>query len=263
MIRLNPIISSAKVPAILFRRSDRILFPELNSPALIILKTGHVRADELEKLGSFLSEKENAKRQRFRFSRDRVSYTVVHGYLRWMLGRYLGVSPETVEINYNSFGKPSVSGYPRHVFFNLSHSSGLSALAFDPENEIGVDVEHMDKKFEFEPIMQLFFTKEEGQYIQHSEAEPWKRFYEIWTRKEAILKALGLGITENLRVEVLNEKIKGNVIMEDGFDCKDFLFRSMIFEQNYRITLALNEHSDNIHAYVIGNNEDGIPMNEL
>jgi len=254
MNMVNPDIVTGQVPGILFRESERLPFTELNSPALIILKTDTVRTDELERLGGFLSEKEIAKSRRFRFSRDRVSYIVVHGLLRWLLGGYLGIPPETIDITYNASGKPSVSGYSRQMFFNLSHSSGLSVLAFDPENEIGADVERIDHDFDYETIVQHFFSPEEGRYIFDLKEESRQRFYEIWTRKEALLKAVGIGITENLHLEVLKERINVVALNGDMAGNGDFLFSSVMFEQNFRITLAMNECSSGINAFVIGNN---------
>jgi phosphopantetheine--protein transferase-like protein len=234
-----------------------ILFPELRSPLLIVVQTDAVQPDEAVWLGSFLSAKETVKSQRFRFSHDRLSYIVVHGLLRWVLGRHMGISPDAVEISYNSFGKPYVSGYFPEIFFNLSHSSGLSVLAFDPGNEIGVDVERIEDDFEYDPIVQQFFTKEEGRYIQQVKAESRNRFYELWTRKEAFLKAVGTGITENLQTEVLKENIQDNTISEQGYIRKDFVFIQRMYGRNFRVTVAMSPHSGNLHEHIIGKFENG------
>ena len=100
-----------------------------------------------------------------------------------------------------------ITGYTRNIFFNLSHSSGVSLLAFDPGSEIGVDVEMIDEEFDYEPIVKRWFTPEEGKYIWQSKENSRIRFYELWTRKEAYLKAIGEGITKNLGIEVLDSKI--------------------------------------------------------
>jgi phosphopantetheine--protein transferase-like protein len=250
MKNTDTIITTSEKPDNIFLESDWSSLPDLNSPVLIILKTDEVNPEEFNRFESFLSEQEIAKSRRFRFSKDRKSYTVVHGFLRQMLGSYLEISPETIEFDHGLFGKPSISGYSRKLFFNLSHSSGVSALAFDPEHEIGVDIERIDEKFEYEPIVRHFFTKEEMRYIQHSKEEAEKRFYEIWTRKEAYLKAVGKGITKDLHVEVLKEKMKGNPATDTDLNQADFLFRTMIFEQQFQITLAMNEHSTGIRTYI-------------
>jgi phosphopantetheinyl transferase len=263
MKRANAIRTVAENKDKLFPEPDLISIPELNSPVLIVLKTDQIGLTECDRMESFLSGQEIANSLRFHFSDDRKSYIVVHGFLRWMLGRYLGISPEVLEFTRGLYGKPSIQKYSRKMFFNLSHSSGVSVLAFDPEHEIGVDVEKTDAEFEYEPIVRQFFTQEEGQYIRQSEGGSMKRFYEIWTRKEAYLKAVGAGITKGLHVEVLKEKINGNSVLEDGSRREDFLFRTMIFDQHFQIAIAMSADSPGFQTYVIKKNRDGLSINKL
>ena len=260
MRKINPVIYTSEAPGSFFRESDWKSLPQLNLPVVIILKTDQFGDKELTRLGSFLSEKEIAESRRFQFLHNKISYIVVHGLLRWMLGRYLGIPPKAIEFTYGLSGKPYLYGYSRRMFFNLSHSSGLSVLAFDPEYEIGVDVEKIDEEFDYEPIVKLFFTKKEGRYIRKTKEEWRERFYEIWTRKEAYLKAIGVGITENLNVEVLKERMKGNVLKEKKNIQMDFLFKSIIYEKNFRITLAMSTCSSNIRIFVLGNNENKVKI---
>jgi phosphopantetheine--protein transferase-like protein len=234
----------------------------LNSPFLVILKMQDVRPSDLARLGGYLSEEETAKSRRFRFSRDRDSYIAVHGVLRWILGNHFGVLPEAVRIQYTSLGKPYVTGYPQQLFFNLSHSSGVSVLAFDPANEIGIDVERVDPGFEYESLVTQFFSKEERLSIEQSGEGARERFFEIWTRKEAFLKAVGEGITENLSVEVLGEKISVNAIDSREPGERSFLFRSVLFEEEYRITIALNSESGPVRGFILGSDETRVPKTE-
>jgi phosphopantetheine--protein transferase-like protein len=258
----HTIINNTEQPDKLFLESDWNNLPDLNTPVLIVLKTDQVGSEEFALMEGSLSEQEMAKSRRFRFPRDRKSYIVVHGFLRLMVGKYLGLSPEILAFNYSLKGKPSISGYSRKIFFNLSHSSGVSVLAFDPDHEIGVDIEKIDEGFEYLPIVQHFFSKGEKQYIQRSEEDGVKRFYEIWTRKEAYLKAVGKGITKELHVEVLKEKMKGNTASENGPEQMDLLFRTMIVENDFRITMAMCPDSAGIRTYFIRNNGIGLQIDE-
>ena len=136
----------------IFRESEWNSIPGLNTPLLIILKTDHLGVEEQSRLSSFLSEEEILKSRKFRFLRDRKSYTVIHGLLRWILGRDLGIEPQFIEFNFGPNGKPCITGYSRKMFFSLSHSSGVSLLAFDPGNEIGADVEKIDEDLTMNPL---------------------------------------------------------------------------------------------------------------
>jgi 4'-phosphopantetheinyl transferase len=137
------------------------------------------------------------------------------------------------------------------MFFNLSHCSGVSLLAFDPENEIGADVEKIDEEFDYEPIVKRWFTQDEDRYIYQSPETSRKRFYEIWTRKEAYLKAIGEGITKNLQVEVLENKRRDHLLMGGGSLRDEFIFESMVYERTYQITVALNENSFKLRTFEI------------
>ena len=169
MNRAKPVMKFSESPTNFFRESDWDSLPELSSAVIIILKTEQFSSEEIDRLESFLSEEETGKSKRFRFFNDKRSYIIVHGLLRWMLGRHFGISPKAIEFTYNLNGKPSISGYSGNMFFNLSHSSGVSILAFDPENEIGADVEKVDEKFDYELIVQHIFYRKRRRV--HSENE--------------------------------------------------------------------------------------------
>jgi 4'-phosphopantetheinyl transferase len=249
MNKLNAIVGTGPNPEAFMMESEQSSIPDLNHPVLIILKTECFSKEDIAGFGSLLSENETAKSLRFKFTNDSISYILVHGYLRWMLGRHFNIDPKSVVIDYNSYGRPFVSGCSGQVYFNLSHSKGLSVLAFDPDNEIGVDVEKMDMEFEYQPIVQHFFTKNEERYIENSNGKSRQHFYELWTRKEAFLKALGIGITENLGVEVLKESIPERVIKDDGSMGKGYLFKTMMYEEDFMITVALNLNSTPVLAF--------------
>ncbi|MGA3014554.1 MAG: 4'-phosphopantetheinyl transferase superfamily protein [Bacteroidales bacterium] len=235
----------------IFRESEWNSIPEINIPLLIILKTDHFGVEEQTRLSSFLSEDEIIKNRRFRFLRERTSYTVIHGLLRWILGKHLGIEPRTIDFKFGTNRKPYITGYTRNIFFTLSHSSGVSLLAFDPRNEIGADVEMIDQEFDYEPIVKRWFTQEEVRYIGQSKEISRKRFYELWTRKEAYLKAIGEGITKNLSIEVLENKITNQSLVGNEGQHGDFILESMIYDRNYQITVALNENSSKLRIFAI------------
>ena len=246
-------IQAAINPGFTSWQSDGIYLPEIKGQVMIVVRTDQVHLNEVMELRKFLTVSEVEKSQRFRFNKDRVSYIVVHGLLRMMLGRHLGISPQEVSMVYNSYGKPAVSGCSRNVCFNMTSRAGVSVLAFDSENEIGVDVERLDEAFEFESIVKRFFPAKEIQYIFQSKVNSRQRFYQIWTRKEAYLKAIGTGITENLKTEVLNEIMNETRSIGNESRPGIFTFRSILFEQDFRITLAIKAGSEPIQAYYLRN----------
>jgi 4'-phosphopantetheinyl transferase len=205
---------------------------------LVIISNSDFHPEEIRRLGELLTPEERLKSLRFRFPHDRDSYIIVHGLLRQLLGEYLDVPPVSVSIGYNAYGKPYLTGDPGRMFFNLSHSAGVSVLAFDPANEIGVDVEQIRKNFEYRPIVDRFFSDDDKRYLDSPGKEPVLRFYEIWTRKEALLKAFGTGITENLDINVFSLKDPG------------FSLTTMRYTRDYVISVAAAHRPDRIRILI-------------
>src|SRR5487761_673990 len=149
-------------------------------------------------LEALLSEDERTRANRFHFANDRRRFTVARGILRSIVGAYLRLSSANLEFSYGSNGKPWIKsdGRDESLSFNLSHSGETVLYAFRRNHQIGVDVEHLDRRVEYLEIAQEFFAPEEIQSITTlSDDQQCRRFFEIWTRKEAYLKALGTGLS--------------------------------------------------------------------
>lgn len=95
-----------------------------------------------------------------------------------------------------------------NVSFNISHSGNRVALAFVKEKKIGVDIERMNSLDDYSQIAKNFFLPPESERIcaQTDAAKGMEKFYEIWTVKEAFVKALGHGLSRSLKsFEVLEQ----------------------------------------------------------
>jgi 4'-phosphopantetheinyl transferase len=150
----------------------------------------------LEELASGLDVKERERAVRFRFDRDRERYIIGHGVLRELIGRYMDLPPDRVHMERGEFGKPFLPGTPLH--FNLSDTKDAVLVAFHPHLEIGADIETMHRDTDHERVSAHYFTPEEVTDIA-SASDGKRRFLELWTRKEAVLKASGVGIMDDLK----------------------------------------------------------------
>ncbi len=149
-------------------------------------------APDLAAYIALLDQDELDRFHRFHFDRDRVRFAVAHGNMRRILGAYIDQPPERVRLIANSFGKPRVvAETPFH--FNLSHSHTIALLALSLESEVGIDVEDIRP---IEPeVAKSSFSQGELSALALLEGDAWLRgFYHCWTRKEAILKAEGVGL---------------------------------------------------------------------
>jgi len=122
--------------------------------------------------------------------------------LRGILARYVGLPPGALQFSYGPHGKPALCGIQQPVpYFNLSHSGHIVALALCWDAELGIDIELMRPIKE--DVAAFFSVRERQALAELSEADALRRFYHLWTCKEALLKALGLGLAVALdRLEI-------------------------------------------------------------
>lgn len=133
-----------------------------------------------------LTPDEVERASRFRFDRDRNRYIVCRGTLREMLG----VRERFV---YGVYGKPRIEG--SEVRFNVSHSHSMGMIAVARGREVGCDVERVDPSFADERIPERFFSPYEVRALRAlPEGEQRSAFFRCWTRKEAFIKACGMGV---------------------------------------------------------------------
>ena len=153
-----------------------------------------VPPDSVRWAASILSADEVKRADRFRFEKDRHRFTLSHASLRDILSRYLYRSPEDIQIVIGEHGKPTVTSKIK-LDFNLSHSGDFALIAVSKGRKVGVDVEEHRQDMEHEKIAKRFFSaKENAEWHALPADEKLTGFFNCWTRKEAYIKAHGLGL---------------------------------------------------------------------
>jgi 4'-phosphopantetheinyl transferase len=145
-----------------------------------------------------LSYDELERASRFHFARDRQRFAASRSVLRTLLAGYLATEPASVTISYSKNGKPSLglAHEGSTIKFNISHSGGITLLAFVRGREIGVDVEQIRRDFDVQAIARRFFSLNEQQQLADVPADQnVDAFFRCWTRKEAYIKAIGEGLS--------------------------------------------------------------------
>jgi 4'-phosphopantetheinyl transferase len=142
-----------------------------------------------------LTVEDFVRADRFIQHRDRNRFLQARFSLRMLLAGYSGLAPRSLGFQFNAHGKPSLP--PRHgLAFNLSHSGNLAAIAIGRQQAIGIDIECMKPPDEPLSLAQLVFSAEECDALAALPDEATTlAFLTCWTRKEAYLKALGVGFT--------------------------------------------------------------------
>jgi 4'-phosphopantetheinyl transferase len=142
---------------------------------------------------------EQAHAGRLRVQADRVAYVAAHALLRLRLQAVVGVAAADLRFGHGAWGKPALAG-PGPAF-NLSHCRSMVCVAFSTHGEVGVDVEPLDRAMEMDvqAVAQSVFTAAElGQLAACTPSVP-QAFMRLWTLKEAVVKATGLGLSQDLK----------------------------------------------------------------
>lgn len=132
----------------------------------------------------------------FRSALDRDRALICRGTLRAILCGYVEASPHEMVFLIGPNGKPSLPAGLNGPYFNVSHSEGLAAIAVSPDCDVGVDIEAWQA---VEKDIAESFAPSESAFLEQLAGRDWvDAFYRCWTRKEAVLKALGDGLVTPL-----------------------------------------------------------------
>ncbi|MGY8527515.1 4'-phosphopantetheinyl transferase family protein [Paracidovorax citrulli] len=151
---------------------------------------------------STLSADELARCAALKRPADRVRFAATRAALRRLLAERMDCIATTLAIATSAFGKPllAMPGAPR---FNVSHAGGYATIAIADSGAVGVDIEqvHADlAQQELRAMAAHCFTRRERDWLEGHATQEWPRaFHTLWSRKEALLKGLGLGIADHLQ----------------------------------------------------------------
>ena len=144
-----------------------------------------------------LSKDEREKQQRFHFPKHRHLYLVSHALIRVALSGYIGVDPVKIFFSRNDYGRPEIvlKNTQTPLRFNLSHTDGLIVCAIVIKEDIGVDVERIDRGENYmELARRCFSNREMSDLNMIDDGYKKERFFEYWTLKESFTKANGMGL---------------------------------------------------------------------
>jgi len=149
----------------------------------------------IESHRNILSAAERERAGRFTFESEQARFTSCRASLRLLLSRYIGMPPDKIVFRYEPHGKPAltaVSGWQ----FNVSHSRALAAIAISRYDPLGIDLELIDPHFpRAEVAPDILANDEISDLAALPPAEQPGYFFQLWTLKEAMLKAAGSGLS--------------------------------------------------------------------
>lgn len=161
------------------------------------ISSTNLHRSAVEGLKRNLSADELERAKLFRFEEPRNQYVVSRGLLRVILARYVGRPANELLFSLESCGKPRLGdgGERPRIQFNLSHSGTICVIAVTRLEMVGVDVEEARSDIDMDAITRRILTeRERGEFDRLSEGERSSWFYSAWSKKEAFVKAVGLGM---------------------------------------------------------------------
>jgi 4'-phosphopantetheinyl transferase len=149
-------------------------------------------------LATLLSQDEYQRAARYHRPVDRDRFIAGRGILRKIISAYLALTPGQLQFTYNEYGKPAVSDdqNDRAIIFNLSHSAELILYAVTRGRIVGIDIEYIREDFATLDIAEHFFSKDEVAALKLLPTDQRTTgFFNCWSRKEAFIKAKGMGVS--------------------------------------------------------------------
>lgn len=195
-------------------------------------------------IGEQLNDDERARAGRFVFPLHSHRFTAARGYLRILLGIYLGCAPQSITFKYGAWGKPAL-GAPagEGLAFNVAHSGGQALITIGRTEALGVDIEVMRPMTDWLDIATRTFAPGEIKaLLSLPPDEQMDGFFACWTRKEAIIKLWGKGLSADLtKFEVsldLHAAPRLIKLEQHGQDMNDIMLFAFKTDQNAWAALA-------------------------
>lgn len=177
-------------------------FPALSGPAVHVWAVPlDVPDSAVEEAQAVLSPEERRQAERLRTRELRRRFLVRRARLRELLARYLDASPQAIRFDRGAYGKPALASpwSNSRLQFSASHSTDLGLVAVALNVPLGIDIERIRPLADFEALVRRFFAASENDALRRlPEPERLEAFFHGWARKEALLKALGTGLSLGL-----------------------------------------------------------------
>lgn len=195
---------------------------------------------------SILQPAEIARANRYFQAKDKNRFIISRGALRVILGKYFNQSPSSIEFAEGANKKPYIKSTGKtELRYNISHSGDWILLAV-ANSEIGADTEQVNPAYHYHEVLQDNFSGDEINYIEQGISP--ERFFLLWTRKEALTKATGKGLDEDLK---LIPCLDGIHLAESSVisSANDWLISSFELHACYIASIAVNPTIEEIRFW--------------
>jgi 4'-phosphopantetheinyl transferase len=202
-----------------------------------------------------LDERERQRALKLSEETLRARYVHIRANVRKLLADFVGDRPAHLNLQIEAFGKPYLADYPE-LTFNLSHSGPYVLLGLGYRCRLGVDIEISKKRIDLNGLIKKCFAEEE-QRVWHTVPDLAKlsHFYQIWTYKEAFVKAVGRGLALGLPT-VIPDPYQSGLFLHVPKGCglaSDWHSLSLTAAPDYYAALATDQKIDSVSIHSFPN----------
>jgi 4'-phosphopantetheinyl transferase len=191
---------------------------------------------EIAPYQNLLSHDEQQRANQFHFEADKHRFILARGALRTVLASYLKCDPKTLVFEYGGYGKPALKDHA--LQFNISHTKVVFLIACHAHSAIGVDLELMTREKNYAALgAHIFSPAEQDYFLSHPIEKQGAAFFRAWARKEAFIKALGLGMSIDLKSISLT--IDGDLNLFFRYKNKTWQIDDLPIRDDHSIALAI------------------------
>lgn len=213
----------------------------------------------------FLSEEEITRAENYLLPFDKLRFIVSRAILKRLLSDFSGMNELEIQLEYGKNGKPSLRNNS-DLQFNVSHSDQVFVIGFSLGKEIGIDVENLRRNVNVSALESFLFTPQEQELFQNMNPEKNQEvFIESWTKKEAVLKAGGDGLTKAMNLLDVafleNKQFSLNTESEFHADHTDWFLENFNLMDHYRGAVAVKGKLNDIQYIPI--NESILSFNSI
>lgn len=215
-----------------------------------------VDLDQLANQAAWLSPAELDRSQTMPITLHRQRFINARGILRKLLAHYLHCKAQTIALAKSPRGKLYLQDDTSQLFFNLTHSKHMAVYAFNYQYEIGIDIEIKHALRNISGIAERIFSPVELDYLYDEKNLSLQRekFFTLWTRKEALIKATGEGLTapvQSITTTLVNGQLNPNI---DYAKPLNLTLTALPTIENFATALAANKAIANYYYFTFNDN---------
>lgn len=196
-----------------------------------------------------LTPDERTRAGRFAYEAGRSAFVSTRAALRRRLAEETGIAPEALPILTDSHGRPLLRARTPSPFdFNVSHCIGMAAIAVTRGGRIGVDIEARSHSADLRELVPQVMGPREVALLDTLDGDAFLRaFYGSWTRKEAVVKAIGVGLSYPVRtLDLPCDESPGEIHLETAPDLTWRVFTREL-EPSVTLSVAMSDRVGSAH----------------